>query len=570
MKERLERLLPLPAFPLAFYLLVLLLGPLIALAVTSTWTADLFSVSRDPTPKNYLLLLERPLYVKLILKSFRIGLTVALVTLPISFVAACALTFAVARWRAAVLALFMVSMLSSYLVRIYAWKAILGPSGVINLVLIWSGIIDEPLSFLLYGNFAIVVTLVHILTPLAMLPIYAALQNVDHQVLEASRDLGAAPLYTLFNVLIPLVMPGLGAAFLLCFVLASADYVTPQLVGGPDGVMIGRVIADQFGFSGNAPLGAALAITLLAGFALAFALMLAGGWTIMRAMRWLGRRTGARYRRGGRLRSLLRRAPLLKMSLAAILLFLYAPLVIVVVVSFNTSTAGIFPLKGVTLDWYVKLFRDAVFHDAIKASLVVAVSTVAGTLMIGVPAAFMIVRRRFATQRALLVMSMGPLVLPGIVIGVSLLSGLGVLGLRGGIGPVIVTHVLFCLPFLVLILRARLKDFDRQVEEAGRDLGSSPARVLRTVTLPIMAPTLGAAAILVFGISLDEFVITNFVIGANATIPTMIWGMMRIGVTPTANALAALILSASLLLVLLSMLITRGQRGGRAFAGQVG
>ena len=558
---RLGKWLPGPASPLAFYLLALLAGPLAALAITSTWTADLFSVSRDPTLANYLLLFERPLYVKLILKSFRIGVTVALVTVPIAFIAAYALTFTLRRGSAALLALFMVSMLSSYIVRIYAWKAILGPAGVINLVLMWTGAIDEPLAFLLYGNFAIVVTLVHILIPIATLPIYAALQNVDRQVLEASRDLGAGPLYTLVHVLIPLSMPGLAAAFLVCFVLASADYVTPQLVGGPDGVMIGRIIADQFGFSGNAPLGAALAITLLAAFAAAFALLAAAGLAVMKAMQGLVRRSAAGGRRsGGALNRALRRVPWLRLALAAILVFLYTPLAIVVVVSFNTSTAGIFPLKGLTLDWYLKLFGDAVFHDAIEMSALVALATVALTLAIGAPAAFAIVRRRFALRRSLFAMTMGPLVLPGIVIGVSLLSGLGVLGLRSGMGSVIAAHVLFCLPFLVLVLRARLMEFDRQVEEAGRDLGSSPARVLRTVTLPIMAPTLLGAAILVFGISLDEFVITNFVIGANATIPTMIWGMMRIGVTPTANALAALILSASLLLVLLATLIARGRR----------
>ena len=135
MSGRLGRWLPWPASPLALYLLALLAAPLVALVITSTWTADLFSVSRDPTIANYLQLIERPLYVKLILKSFRIGLTVALVTVPIAFIAAYALTFALGRWSAAVLALFMVSMLSSYIVRIYAWKAILGPSGVINLVL---------------------------------------------------------------------------------------------------------------------------------------------------------------------------------------------------------------------------------------------------------------------------------------------------------------------------------------------------------------------------------------------------------------------------------------------------
>lgn len=556
-----RRFLPWPALPLALTLLVLLLGPLAALGVTSLWTADLFQVSRDPTWANYAVILGRPLYGGLILKSFAIGLVVALVTVPVSFVAAYALAFRFQRSGGLFLGLFMVSMLSSYLVRIYAWKAILGPSGVINLVLTSLGLINEPLSFLLYGNFAIVVTLVHFLLPLALLPIYAAMQNIEPQVLEASRDLGAGPLYTLLNVLMPLARPGMVAAFLFCFVLASADYVTPQLVGGSDGVMIGRVIADQFGFSGNTPLGAALAITLLAGFVGAIGVIGLAGAAIGCATQAIARASIGLPKLPRALRTAMNHIPWLHLALCGVLVFLFAPLVIVVVVSFNTSTSGILPLRGLTLEWYDKLFRDAVFHSAIRASLIVALTSVLGTLAIGAPAAFMLARRNFAGRGALLVLTMGPLVLPGVVIGVALLAALGAMGSQGGIGPVAVAHILVCLPFLVMVLRARLKEFDRQVEEAGRDLGSSLLRVLWTVTLPIMMPTIAGAAILVFGVSLDEFVITNFVIGANATIPTMIWGMMRIGVTPTANALASLILVVSLALVALAGLVTRGSQG---------
>lgn len=559
-------LLPWPAMPLAVYLAVLLLAPLAALLLTSFWSAEFFQVSRDLTLKNYAAVLHKPLYVGLILKSFWIGLVVAAVTVPVSFLAAHALTFRFRRWSGLLLGLFMVSMLSSYLVRIYAWKAILGPSGVINLALIGAGIIDEPLSFLLYGNFAIVVTLVHILLPFAVLPIYAALQNIDPQVVEASRDLGAGPVATLFGVLVPLAMPGLSAAFLFCFILAAADYVTPQLVGGPDGVMIGRVIADQFGFSGNPPLGAALAIVLLLGFAavvgLGWLLRKTGGAVFAAAMRRVVTRRSARRRR-------LPRAPWMPIALALIFFFLYAPLVVVFLFSFNASTSGIFPLRGVTLDWYAKLFGDAVFHASLRASLMVGAAAVAGCLLIGTPAAFAISRRRFALRRALVALTVGPLALPGVVIGVAFLAALGVVGLQGGLAVTAVAHVLFCLPFLVMVLGARLRDFDRQVEEAGRDLGSSPARVLRTVTLPILAPTLAGAAILVFGVSLDEFVITNFVIGANSTIPTMVWGLTRIGITPTVNALASLILIASLLLVLLAAAVTCGQQG-RAIVGGPG
>ncbi|MGE3876387.1 MAG: ABC transporter permease subunit, partial [Parvibaculaceae bacterium] len=488
MRSRLGQLLPWPAWPFALYLLVLLVAPLAALLLTSFWSSEFFQISRDFTLKNYAQIFHRPLYLDLILKSFWIGLLVAMVTVPVSFLAAHALTFRFQRWSGLLLGLFMASMLSSYLIRIYAWKAILGPGGVINLALIGTGVIEQPLSFLLYGNFAIVVTLVHIQLPFAVLPIYAALQNIDPQVVEASRDLGAGPVETLFRVLVPLAMPGISAAFLICFILSAADYVTPQLVGGADGVMIGRVIADQFGVSGNMPLGAALAIVLL----LSFVLVLGAAWLLRAAGRRLlamaARRS--RARRKSMRSGLLRRLPIHELGLPLIFLFLYAPLLVVFLFSFNTSTSGIFPMRGLTTEWYAALFRDAMFRVSLKASLLVGVTAVAGCLLIGTPAAFMMARRKFAARRALLALGTLPLAMPGVVIGVAFLAALGVLGIRGGLAVTAIAHTLVCLPFLVMVLGARLRDFDRQVEEAGRDLGSSPARVLRTITLPFLAPTL--------------------------------------------------------------------------------
>ena len=158
------------------------------------------------------------------------------------------------------LGIVMVSTLSSYLIRIYAWKIILGEQGIINKFFLFIGIINQPFTFLLYGNFSIIITLVHILLPFAFLPIYSSMQNIDKQIVEASRDLGFGFLMTIFKVIIPLSFPGILAAFLFCFILSSADYVTPQLVGGADGVMIGRVIYDQFGHIGDPPLGSSIAV----------------------------------------------------------------------------------------------------------------------------------------------------------------------------------------------------------------------------------------------------------------------------------------------------------------------
>ena len=265
----------------------------------------------------------------------------------------------------------MVSMLSSYIVRIYAWKAILGPSGVINLVLISVGAIDEPLSFLLYGNFAIVVTLVHILIPLATLPIYAALQNVDRQVLEASRDLGAGAALHPAQRADPArhARPRRGLPGVLRARFGGLrDAATRRRPGRRDDrpgdcgpVRILRQCAARRGARDHPARGLLGRVRAARGNRLRGAADTAGGGTGCSAA-W-GRRGKERWA------ETLRRVPWLYLGLGAILVFLYTPLVIVVVVSFNTSTAGIFPLKGLTLDWYAKLLGDAVFHDAIEASL---------------------------------------------------------------------------------------------------------------------------------------------------------------------------------------------------------
>ncbi len=157
----------------------------------------------------------------------------------------------------------LASIFGGYLVRIYAWRTILGDEGLINTFLIWLGLIREPLRFLLFSRFAVFITLVNFLLPFGVLPLYGALQNVPRDAIEAARDLGAGPLAIFRTVLLPLTATGIKIAFAFAFVLAAGDYVTPELVGGTNGIMIGNVIADQFGVAYNWPLGAALAITTL-------------------------------------------------------------------------------------------------------------------------------------------------------------------------------------------------------------------------------------------------------------------------------------------------------------------
>jgi spermidine/putrescine transport system permease protein len=152
---------------------------------------------------------------------------------------------------------------SSYLLRIFAWKVILGYNGVINSGLKGLGLIEQPLAFLLYSPTAVVITLAHAWAAFAILPIYISLEKIDRSLLEAATDLGDGPVKRFLGITLPLSMPGVIAASLMIFIPTVGDYVTPTLVGGPDGLMIANLIQAQFGLVNNWPMGAALALDMM-------------------------------------------------------------------------------------------------------------------------------------------------------------------------------------------------------------------------------------------------------------------------------------------------------------------
>jgi spermidine/putrescine transport system permease protein len=151
----------------------------------------------------------------------------------------------------------------SYLLRIFAWKVILGFNGVINSGLIALGLIGKPLEFLLYNPTAVTITLAHAWAAYAILPIYVSLEKIDRSLLEAATDLGDGPVKRFLRVTLPLSAPGTIAAVLLVFIPTVGDYVTPTLVGGTSGIMIGNIIQSLFGKASNAPLGAAVSIAMI-------------------------------------------------------------------------------------------------------------------------------------------------------------------------------------------------------------------------------------------------------------------------------------------------------------------
>jgi spermidine/putrescine transport system permease protein len=174
---------------------------------------------------------------------------------------------------------------TSYLLRVFAWKIILGYGGVVNSALLGLHLIDQPLGVLLYNPFAVVVTLAHAWAAFAILPIYVSLEKIDPSLLEAATDLGDGPLRRFLRITLPLSMPGVIGAAILIFVPTTGDYVTPSLVGGPEGSMIANVIAVQFDRIGNWPLGAALALVSMVAVGVAAGLFVAAARAATRSVR---------------------------------------------------------------------------------------------------------------------------------------------------------------------------------------------------------------------------------------------------------------------------------------------
>ena len=249
--------------PALIILIVFFVFPTLIFFIYSFLRSGQYKVEWVLTLDNYIRALTTPLYWDAIFNSIQIGFWVAITTTLVSYPFAYFLTYRITRGRNLVLFLVVISLLGSYLVRVYAWRTILGREGVLNSLLIGLGIIDEPLLFLLFSKFAVIVTLVHVYLPFAILPILSSLQNVPYELIEAARDLGYSPFRTLLRVTLPLSITGILAGFIYTFVLTAADYITPQLVGGTSVSMIGPSISTQFIRLGNMGLGSAIAFVFL-------------------------------------------------------------------------------------------------------------------------------------------------------------------------------------------------------------------------------------------------------------------------------------------------------------------
>jgi spermidine/putrescine transport system permease protein len=243
--------------------------------------------------------------------------------------------------------------------------------------------------------------------------------------------------------------------------------------------------------------------------------------------------------------------------------FLFAPIVTLILFSFDASGRGTLPLTDLSTRWYSEVVESPLVRAAFGNSLAVGGATTVVSVTIGTLAALAFYRRRSRLDAPVTVFVVLPIALPPLVLGIALLSLYKTMGITLSLTTVTIAHVLLTAPLVLLVVGARLGNFDSSVEEAARDLGATPAQTFRKVTFPLIRSSVLAATLLVLAISLDEFIVTLFTIGPDSTVPVVIWGQMRRGVSPTVNAISTILLVITVLVVL----VTRQFAGARSWQG---
>ncbi len=264
-------LLMAPALALMAAAILFPLGMTLAM---STWSLAGYDVVTTPGPGNYIAMIENPMFGALIWRTLFVAASATLIIVVLCYPMAYYVAFHGGRHKSSWLILLMLPFWTSYLLRVFAWKVVLGYEGALNSALLSLGIVDEPVAALLYSQTAVIIVLAHSWAAFAILPIYVSLEKIDRSYLEAAADLGDGPWRRFWRITFPLSLPGVIAALVMVFVPTVGEYITPAMVGGPDSLLVGNLIQSMFGPMNNWPAGAALAVVMMGTIALAGAVFL--------------------------------------------------------------------------------------------------------------------------------------------------------------------------------------------------------------------------------------------------------------------------------------------------------
>lgn len=451
-----------------------------------------------------------------------------------------------------------VPYLTSFLVRSYGWVVILGDEGLFNNALMAAGITTSALE-MLYTRFSTVLGMVHIMLPMMILPIYAAIVRMDRSLVKAARSLGGGSVRTFFAAYLPQTANSVVSGCVLVFIVSSGFYITPAMLGGLSDVMLANLVAVQVTSLLNFPTGSALAIVLLAGaILLLLGLALSQRPNGPNASRWQEHGIRARLSgvstvlsgyfhrsRLGRAAGRIDVARFIMMAIAILVcMFLILPSAVVVIASFTGASSLQFPPESLSLRWYQALFADAHWRQAAWNSFQVALVTMVVATLLGFLGAYGGSKLRSGTARKVVHgLFLAPLVVPSVVLAVAMfnvLAGWHLIGTREGL---IIAHSIGSVPYVFVLVLAAFLMLDPRLEMAAQSLGASGVRTMLTVILPTIAPAVISGAALAFIHSFDEVVITSFIAGvAIETLPLKMWVDIQNRVDPTIAAVSTLLI----------------------------
>lgn len=518
--------------------------PLAVLAVYSFWPTVDQQIIHQWTLGNYARFFTVAVYWRVLLTSLTFAVLVSALTVALTFPLAYFVATKVApETRSIWVTVAVLQFFMSYLIRVFSWMNLLGDGGLINQALISISVIENPLYVVGLNKAGIVITFVYLLAPLAFLTTYISLERANPVLLEAASDLGAGPWKRLWYVTIPLARTGILGGFVMGIITILGDYVTPQLIGGTDGYLYSNIIQLQFGSSVQWGLGAALAFILMI---VVFSLLI-----------FLRHVTGGAPQAGAFTRMYTpRSAPILFSYSVVFLAFLYLPVLLLVVLSVNSSTMIGLPFEGFTLHWFVTMLDDPLMVESIENSILVAATAVGISLVLGTVAAVQLARSSSRWSKMSLAIISIPVFLPPMLLGLAMIIGLNALGIDRGLWTIVLGHTVLSLPIVTLLVLIRLEGLDPNLELAAMDLGASPLHAFFWVTVPQALPGIAAAGLITFALSLDEFILTSLVTGADTTLPLYIFGQLRFSVTPSIVAVSVTLLLGSILLVAFGALVS--------------
>ncbi|WP_368931660.1 ABC transporter permease subunit [Achromobacter xylosoxidans] len=547
------------AAPLVILLLVLLIYPVGQLLLLSVYGEQGFSLAQ------YHRLFESSVYVNVLLITLKISLWTTFFAVVAGYPVAYLISSLSARRKTSLLFWVLLSFWTSFLVRTFAWVVLLGRNGVVNQMLQALGILDAPAN-LLYNFGSVLVGMVHALMPLAVLTMLSVMENIDRNLPRAASTLGARPGTAFWKIYFPLSMPGVAAAAIMVFVTAIGFFITPALLGGRKETMITQIIIDQVQQTMNWEFAGAVSVLLLVVVLAVFALydkilglstMTGAGASRPRASAkpGLARRAGEALldllaALSDRLFSLLptrlRRSVsgtgqsrTLWWIVLAVLAFLSAPAFLMIPLSFDSGSGLTWPPKGFSLQWYEQMFTSPVWMQAITRSLIVGVGTGLLAMLIGTPAAFLLVRADMRGKSAMLAFVLSPIVVPRMIIAVGMFYFFARVGLVGSTVGLILAHTVVAVPYVVITMMAVLRNYDTRLDLAAQSLGAGPWSTLRFVTFPILGAGLMSSFLFAFATSFDELTIALFASGGlNATLPKQFWDEVTLQISPVIAAVS--------------------------------